>query len=255
MSTNKFTPTYRKTQLLKCHEWWWMLRHLNVLVCYENVTFTVVSFTFLVICLVGTENKATLSRKADMRLQLRSLAWHGVVVVVRWTQRWGQSDVRMDEWKWTGGHRELSMNSGKKCDEPQADIMSLKHNRYGLLVGGERMKCERRKGVTGKTRQAEWKVDRRKEMTHESWSEVVQDGGGEEVKVRMRMRDLAPAWAHSWSWGFGVAQIWSPRGHKQSLPRSGSGQYPAVSHQTHTYTHKTHTQTRQEARAQWVKGR
>lgn len=33
-----------------------------------------VSVTFLAICLVGTENKAVLSRKADMRLQPRSIA-------------------------------------------------------------------------------------------------------------------------------------------------------------------------------------
>ena len=34
------------------------------------------SFTFLANCLVGTEHKVALSKKADMRLQLRSLAWH-----------------------------------------------------------------------------------------------------------------------------------------------------------------------------------
>lgn len=48
-----------------------------MLVCYGEVLQFVIadaSFTFLVICLGGTENKATLSRKADMRLPLRSFA-------------------------------------------------------------------------------------------------------------------------------------------------------------------------------------
>lgn len=78
--------------------------NINALVWDENVSFLCSmivedNFTFLAICLVGTVNKAMLSRKADMRLQLRSFVWHGVMVV-RWTHR--QNDVKMDEWKCVG---------------------------------------------------------------------------------------------------------------------------------------------------------
>lgn len=107
----------------------WMFRPQNVLVCQHECQFY--SFTFLEISLVGTENKATLSRNADMRLQLRSLAWHGVMV--RWTQRWGQSDVKMDEWKRVGGQRTVysTLNSneckaGLKSNKPQAELVSLR---------------------------------------------------------------------------------------------------------------------------------
>lgn len=99
------------------------------------------SFTFLAICLVGTENKATLSRKVDMRLQLRSFAWHRVMV--RWTHR----DEDKVMWEWMNGNgwvaTEPFMNSDEcnGSEEPQAEIMSLKHNRYALLSSSERKNC------------------------------------------------------------------------------------------------------------------
>lgn len=55
--------------------------------------------------------------------------------------------MKMDEWKWHGWPRELSMNSeeckaGTKSDEPQAEIVSFRQNRDGLLSGGEEMDCK-----------------------------------------------------------------------------------------------------------------
>lgn len=64
------------------------------------------------------------------------------------------------------------------------------------------------------------------------------EGVKEEREEKRAEGDSAPAWDHSWSWDSGVGQILSRQEHKQSLPRSGSGQCPAMSHQKHTQPHK-----------------
>lgn len=83
-----------------------------------------VSVTFLAICLVGTENKAVLSRKADMRLQLRSTAWYRVMGEVNTHTHGGLSDVRTGEWKRAGRGQRAPYDGRKadeKCDEPRVE--------------------------------------------------------------------------------------------------------------------------------------
>lgn len=131
-------------------------------------------FTFLVICLVGTENKATLSRKADMRLQLRSFAWHEVMV--RWTHR--NEDNEM--WKGVNGNgwatRDVFMNSAL-CHSNTRDAVQHTVARRWIVKDGLWMNEQVRQGKQSERQTQMRSLEMRMKLADDRWRWGRRGGG------------------------------------------------------------------------------